>query len=152
MFMSSAKARARAVLPVPGGPYSIHPRFHGMPFSRYHSRLFRHNSISWIRFLIRCGKIRLSSALPFIVGRLPRSSGACPSRRYVPCWYHARPLLPESLSVSESPRLGTWWMMNRVFDCWSASSAAHEIELRTSHASCRIFSTFRVPRMKVRVE
>ena len=42
---------------------------------------------------------------------------------------------------------GLWWITNRVFDSCSASSAAHEIWLRTVHASRRIFSTSNVPRM-----
>ncbi len=75
MFRSSANARARAVLPVPGGPYSSHPRFHGMPFSRYQSLLFRQSSISLMRSFTRCGKMRLSSALPLLVRRLAELFG-----------------------------------------------------------------------------
>jgi hypothetical protein len=39
-------ARVIADFPVPGGPYSTHPRFHGMLRSRYQSRSFRHISTS----------------------------------------------------------------------------------------------------------
>jgi hypothetical protein len=116
MSRSSAMARVMALLPVPGGPYSTHPRFHGMPRSRYQSRSFRHISTSRTSFFTGSGKYSLSVARPGDRGELalPSWSGEWASSRYIPSWYHARLVPAENRSSPAWVGSGTRLMKNRL--------------------------------------